>query len=307
MDIIVIEHPNGHFYSSPFHARFSSKQVINSENVDILIYINGKKKDLTMKLAKSGDAYFIPENINHNIYSNNEKNSKKNITLIPSEDQIKLMELKKGKNSINFVIKSPLSGIQSLKSYIYLWPSDTKLILWDIDGTITKSDILGVILPRIGINWNHENVVDLINKLYFNGYKIIYLTARAIFQSEATHYYLSHITQKNKKLPPGPVIMDPDGVFSSFKKGIIQKEQYMIKILSLIEIKKLFGNKDNIFYAGFGNKETDAIAYRYLGIDLKNIFIIDIFSEITRLGIKNKTTYSELSNNCDEIFPKVNA
>ena len=99
--------------------------------------------------------------------------------------------------------------------------------------------------------------------------------------------------------------MDPDGIFSSFKKGIIQKEQYMIKILSLMEIKKLFGNKDNIFYAGFGNKETDAIAYRYLGINLKNIFIIDIFSEITRLGIKNKTTYSELSNNCDEIFPKI--
>ena len=307
MDIIVIEHPNGHLYSSSFHVRFSSKQVINSENVDILIYINGKKKDLTMKLANSGDAYFIPDNINHNIYSNKEKNAKKNITLIPSEEQIKQMDLKKGKNRINFVIKTALGGVQILKSYIYLWPSDTKIILWDIDGTITKSDILGVILPRLGINWNHENVIDLINKLNSNGYKIIYLTARAIFQSETTHNFLSQITQNNIKLPSGPVIMDPDGIFSSFKKGIIQKEQYMIKILSLMEIKKLFGNKENIFYAGFGNKETDAIAYRYLGLDLKNIFIIDVFSKIKRLGIKDKTTYDELSNNCDEIFPKINA
>ena len=129
MDIIVIELPNGQLHSSSFHVRFSSKQVLTSENVDVLIYINNKKTDVKMKLAKSGDAYFIPENINHNIYSNNEKNSKKNITLIPSEDQIKLMELKKGKNSINFVIKSPLSGIQSLKSYIYIVYISASLLL----------------------------------------------------------------------------------------------------------------------------------------------------------------------------------
>ena len=50
MDIIVIELPNGQLHSSSFHVRFSSKQVLTSENVDVLIYINNKKTDIKMKL-----------------------------------------------------------------------------------------------------------------------------------------------------------------------------------------------------------------------------------------------------------------
>ena len=63
MDIIIIELPDGKLHSTSFHVRFSSKQVIISENVEVLIYINNKKKDIKMKLAKSGDAYFSLDKI----------------------------------------------------------------------------------------------------------------------------------------------------------------------------------------------------------------------------------------------------
>ena len=326
MDIIVIELPDGHIHSSSFHVRFTSKQVLTSQNVDVLIYINDKKKDIKMKLAKSGDAYFslekmdkyildqsnikIPTDNNDDYYYYDTKIKNKHSSLFPTEEQIKKMELNEGINTIAFAIETFLGGIQILKSNIYFWKYDTsknfKFILWDIDGTITKSDILGALLPRLGFNnWNHDNVVELINKLYENNYKIIYLTARAIFQSEATHEFLNSISQKNKFLPKGPIIMDPDGIFSSFKKGILQKQTYLIKILSLLEIKNLFDDDEQHFFAGFGNKETDAIAYRYLGIELKNIFIINPSSKINQLGEKNKTTYEELCQNCDSIFPKI--
>ena len=305
MDIIIIELPNGHIHSSSFHVRFSSKQVLTSDNVDILIYINGKKKDIKMKLSKSGDAYFSLEKIdkyildqsnikikdNENDYyyidmNINDINNNKNklSSLFPSEDQIKKMDLNIGINEVCFAI-------------------ETYLGLWDIDGTITKSDVLGALLPRFGFSWNHDNVIELINKLYNNGYLIIYLTARAIFQSEATHNFLNNLIENNIKLPKGPIIMDADGIFSSFKKGIIQKQTDLIKILSLLEIKNLFEDDEQHFFAGFGNKETDAIAYRYLGIDLKNIFIINTNSQIKQLGEKNNTTYKELCDNCDSIFP----
>ena len=298
MDIIIIELPNGEYHSSSFHVRFSAKQVLTSDNVEVLIYINNKKTEVKMKLAKSGDAYF---NIT------DKKKVRKNYSLFPEEAQIKKLELNEGINSISFAIKTFLGGIQILKSNLFFWKytPNLKFILWDIDGTITKSDILGVILPRLGFNWNHENVIEFINKLYNNNYKIIYLTARAMFQSEATHYFLYNLSQKNKKLPKGPIIMDPDGAFSSFKKGIIQKQQYLIKILSLLEIKNLFNDNEQHFYAGFGNKETDAIAYRYLGIDLNKIFIINSSSNITQLNEKNKTNYDELYKNCDTFFPKI--
>ena len=327
MDIIVIELPNGQIHSSSFHVRFSSKQVLISDNIDVLIYINGKKKDIKMKLAKSGDAYFSLEKIDKYILdqsnikipndkddyffieSNINKKNSKHSSLFPSQEQIIKMELNQGINTITFAIETFLSGIQVLKSHIYFWKSDNnsifKFILWDIDGTITKSDILGNILPRIGIEWYHDNVIELINKLYNNGYKIIYLTARAIFQSEITHDFLYNLTQNGMKLPKSPIIMDPDGVFSSFKKGILQKQTHLIKILSLLEIKNLFDDNEQHFLAGFGNKETDAIAYRFLGIELKNIFIINPFSKINQLGEKNKTTYGELCQRCDDIFPKI--
>lgn len=321
--------PNGRLRSSSFHVRFSSTQVINSKDVDVLIYINGKKTNIKMQLAKSGDAYFsldkekidkyILEQSNLKIEDDKNKdyyyldtnfiklNKNKRCSLFPTEQQIKMMNLKQGKNEICFAIETYLGGVQVLRANVFFWPHTTKMILWDIDGTVTKSDLLGVILPRIGIDWYHDGVIDLINKLNKNGYKIVYLTARAIFQSDATHEFLSNLKEKGQYLPYGPIIMDPDGVFSSFKKGIIQKQQYLIKILSLMEIKNLFGNEDNeqLFFAGFGNKETDAIAYRFIGIPLKKIFIINPFSNVSQLGEKEKTSYLKLIESCDSIFPKI--
>jgi len=326
MDIIVIELPNGSLHSSSFHVRFSSTQVVTYKNVDILIYVNGKRKDVKMKLAKSGDAFFyldkldpyildqtnlkIQDEDNEDYYYLDTKFNKlykdKYCSLFPNEEQLRKMDLKQGKNEICFVVETSLGGIQILKSNIYYWPPTVKLIVWDIDGTITKSDILGVILPRLGIDWYHKGVIDLIDKMTCNGYKIIYLTARAIFQSAATHEFLGNLRQNGKKLPYGPILMDPDGVFSSFRKGLIHKQTHLIKILSLMEIKNLFGKEvDKMFFAGFGNKETDAIAYRYLGIDLNNIYMVNTSSNVLQLGEKKKTTYQKLIENGDEIFPKL--
>jgi len=325
MDIIVIKRPNGQLRSSSFHVRFSSTQALTPD-IDILIYVNNKRVDLKMKLAKSGDGYFYLNNLDDNsldksdikydddhdddsyfIDTNFKKlKNNKHCSLFPTEEQIKKMNLKEGRNEICFAIETFWGGIQTIKSNIYFWSYRVKMILWDIDGTITRSDVLGVILPRLGFNWNHEGVIELIDKMNNNGYKIVYLTARAIFQGDATHEFLNSLEKDGIKLPPGPIIMDPDGIFSSFKKGIVQKQQYLIKILSLLEIKSLFGKNDDEenFYAGFGNKETDAIAYRYLGIPLKNIFIINIFSGIVQLGEKEKTSYPNLIESFDNYFPK---
>ena len=238
MDIIVIKRPNGQLRSSSFHVRFSSTQALTPD-IDILIYVNNKRVDLKMKLAKSGDGYFYLNNLDDNsldksdikydddhdddsyfIDTNFKKlKNNKHCSLFPTEEQIKKMNLKEGKNEICFAIETFWGGIQTIKSNIYFWSYRVKMILWDIDGTITRSDVLGVILPRLGFNWNHEGVIELIDKMNNNGYKIVYLTARAIFQGDATHEFLNSLEKDGIKLPPGPIIMDPDGIFSSFKKG----------------------------------------------------------------------------------------
>ena len=208
-DIIVIQQPDGELRTSSFHVRFGSLQVLHSKEEDILIYVNKKKTPVTMKLSSCGDAYFLLDNLtnfivdqsnikiedmNNNDYYYNEFNAlnskartedkKKYRSLFPSQEQIKQLNLHPGKNEISFVCQTFAAGIQTVKAFIYLWPRNIKIVLVDIDGTITKSDLLGVVLPIFGKNWIHDDVIDLLDKICKNGYKLIYLTARAIFQSK---------------------------------------------------------------------------------------------------------------------------
>ena len=65
-----------------------------------------------------------------------------------------------------------------LRCHIYLWKNTDKVVISDIDGTITKSDVLGHILPVIGKIWTHseEKGVFNVNFLpYFYQISMIYL------------------------------------------------------------------------------------------------------------------------------------
>lgn len=53
-----------------------------------------------------------------------------------------------------------------------------QVVISDIDGTITKSDVLGHILPVIGRDWAQSGVAQLFSKIRANGYHIMYLSAR---------------------------------------------------------------------------------------------------------------------------------
>ena len=356
MDILVIESPNEVFKSSAFHVRFGSLKVIKSKEQDIEIYVNSKKKNVTMKLSSSGDAYFQYDELDpymikqQNIYSDNilrgknekgdndkevdnlNKNNineskqidnkkenkigkeelkqkdynlfkKKYKSFFPSSHQLKELELKQGRNEICFISKTSSSGVQTLKSSIYLWPSTSKIVISDVDGTITRSDVLGQVLPFLGRDWTHEGVIDLFTEITKRGYKMLYLTARAIGQSTMTKNYLDSLIQEKKALPEGPLFMSPDGLFTSFKREVIERKPHLLKIPLLTELKNLFPDGTKPFFAGFGNRETDGVAYRYLDVPLNNIFIIDIKSNVLRLGDTKKTSYKVLSTNLDGIFP----
>ena len=85
-------------------------------------------------------------------------------------------------------------------------------------------------------------------------------------------------------LPPGPMIMSPDRLFPSFKREVIHRKPWLFKIMALKNIKSLFGKGYNCFYAGFGNRDTDAMSYRAVGIELGKIFIINPQGEIQQFN-----------------------
>jgi len=65
-----------------------------------------------------------------------EKGKKK--TLRPTSDMLKALDLKPGRNQIVYSVNAGIQGEQTVEGYIYLWPSTAKIVISDVDGTITK-------------------------------------------------------------------------------------------------------------------------------------------------------------------------
>lgn len=86
--------------------------------------------------------------------------------------------------------------------------------------TISRSDALGHVFTLIGRDWTHMGVAKLFTDIYRNGYKIMYLTSRAIGQADSTRDYLRSINQDNYQLPEGPVIMSPDRLLTSLHRCV---------------------------------------------------------------------------------------
>ena len=219
-----------------------------------------KKETNVVKLEQNASA--IKSNIDlskeEKVAENNKKDYewkiyyKKKFDL--TSDQLKCLNLKPGKNEISFTVSSRLQGVQTMSASIYSWNYDSKIIISDVDGTITRSDFLGHVLPLFGKDWTHKGIVEFFNNIYSQGYKIMYLTARALGQSESTKKFLTTLTQEKLYLPDGPIMLSPDGLSTSIKREVIDRTPQNFKISCLLEILNLFPDDENPFYAGFGNR-----------------------------------------------------
>jgi phosphatidate phosphatase LPIN len=133
-------------------------------------------------------------------------------------------------------VTSSYSGFAICAARIFLWEDTDQIVISDIDGTITKyvayqsgtflmlkcrSDALGHVFAAIGRDWTHIGIAKLYTDIANNGYKILYLTSRAIGQADSTREYLRSIVQGNYRLPEGPVIMSPDRLIASLHRWVI--------------------------------------------------------------------------------------
>ncbi|KAG0332692.1 hypothetical protein BG004_001136 [Podila humilis] len=218
-------------------------------------------------------------------------------TLRLTSEQLKSLKLQKGANSLTFSVTSSYQGKAVCTAKLFLWEHDCRVVISDIDGTITKSDALGHIFTMAGKDWTHSGVAKLYTDIFNNGYKILYLTSRAIGQADYTRKYLKNVEQDNYQLPDGPVIMSPD------RLEIIIRKPQEFKMACLRDIKRLFGDR-NPFYAGFGNRITDALSYRSVDVPPSKIFTIAPDGNVTReLLTTYQSSYIALNDLVNEIFP----
>ncbi|XP_057461250.1 phosphatidate phosphatase PAH1-like isoform X2 [Actinidia eriantha] len=224
-------------------------------------------------------------------------------TNVPITEQIASLNLKEGQNMVTFSFSTRVWGLQQVDAHIYLWKWNARIVISDVDGTITKSDVLGQFMPLVGKDWTQSGVARLFSAIKENGYQLLFLSARAIVQAYLTRSYLLNLKQDGKALPSGPVVISPDGLFPSLYREVIRRAPHEFKIACLEDIKALFPPDYNPFYAGFGNRDTDELSYRKIGIPKGKIFIINPKGEVAishRIDVKSYTSLHTLVN---DMFP----
>uniref|UniRef100_A0A4W3JNJ2 phosphatidate phosphatase n=1 Tax=Callorhinchus milii TaxID=7868 RepID=A0A4W3JNJ2_CALMI len=221
-----------------------------------------------------------------------------------SSNQIASLKLKEGPNDAVFSITTQYQGTCRCEGTIYLWNWDDKVIISDIDGTITKSDALGQILPQLGKDWTHPGIAQLYHKIHENGYKFLYCSARAIGMADMTRGYLHWVNDKGTILPRGPLLLAPSSLFSAFHREVIEKKPEKFKIECLKDIKNLFNPCNQPFYAAFGNRPNDVYAYKKVGVPDYRIFTVNPRGELIQEQTKgNKSSYIRLSELVEHVFP----
>ena len=160
----------------------------------------------------------------------------------------------------------------------------------------------------IGRDWTHIGVAKLYTDIAANGYNILYLTSRSVGQADTTRAYLHGITQEGYKLPKGPVILSPDRTIAALRREVYLRKPEVFKMACLRDIQTLFSPRPNPFYAGFGNRFTDALSYRSVNIPSNRIFTINSNAEVSLdLLTLNmyKSSYVTMREVVDHFFPPV--
>ena len=219
-----------------------------------------------------------------------------------SLDVLHALNLHMGENDIEFSVTTALQGTTRVRCNLFVWKWTDKIVISDIDGTITRSDVRGQMLPKFGKDWAQSGVAPLFTKISQNGYRIVYLSARPIGQATGTKDYLKSVIQGDSKLPDGPLLLTPDSLLISVHREVIIKNPEEFKIECLQTIQKLF--PINPFYCGYGNRSNDVFAYTTVGIPISRIFTINPKGELKHeITPTSHSSYLDDSAIVDHIFP----
>ncbi|KAM4713483.1 phosphatidate phosphatase LPIN1-like isoform 2-T2 [Anableps anableps] len=225
-------------------------------------------------------------------------------TLRLTSEQLLSLQLQDGPNDVVFSVTTQYQGTCRCQGTIYLWNWDDKIIISDIDGTITRSDTLGHILPTLGKDWTHQGIAQLYHKVSQNGYKFLYCSARAIGMADMTRGYLNWVNERGTMLPMGPVLLSPSSLFSALHREVIEKKPEKFKVECLTDIRHLFHPNTEPFYAAFGNRPTDVYSYKEVGVPLNRIFTVNPKGELVQEHAKtNISSYARLGEVVDHVFP----
>lgn len=227
---------------------------------------------------------------------------------IPTPEILKRLPLIAGANRLRFVHRETMTVVEC---NLWLWSYTDRIMVVDIDGTITRSDVRGYIetVYMQTYRYCHRGVVAFFHGLAVElNLKILFLTSRPIAHLQETRNLLNSLRKPKdndfsaETLPDGPIFANKDNVAKAAYRELILRgsEEYKTDVLwNIVRVYQRartwdeaagtsvfsFGNRsfameNTPFVLGFGNKSSDAKAYCSVGIPSHRIFVIDRSSTV---------------------------
>eukprot|EP00092_Neocalanus_flemingeri_P006709 GFUD01007247.1.p1 GENE.GFUD01007247.1~~GFUD01007247.1.p1 ORF type:complete len:341 (+),score=59.15 GFUD01007247.1:196-1218(+) len=306
-DIIAVVDEDGDIKASPFNVQFGKKDIWLPRSGHVVsLEVNEKYIPIGMVLDDEGQAFFDgSSNRQYRFWSallglgNPSPIVRTNSA---TSSQLSRLGLQMGPNPIMYRVTTSSGSIVTTSAVIHLMNNTAKLVISDIDGTVTKSNIQGMLLPALGLSdWKHDGVVELYRKIANQGYQIVYLTNRAIGQSDMTREYIYSLTETPYKMPRGPVLLQVESLLGAFQTEVIKGQPEVNKIAALSRVKGLF--PENPLFSGFGNKAWDILAYKALNINPDMIFNVGEDSILISEGTGIPTNYTNLIDRVSFMYP----
>lgn len=209
---------------------------------NIQIQINGRPiPDLEMNLRVNRNGEWLSKFVDGNCLRPPTKTLEKLV-----DDAI----LNYGRNLIRYILfNDENERIATAESFLYLWSARDSVIVCDIDGTITKSDVRGVLDTVVQDNFKHihSGVCKFLNDV-MNAYELdretrhgglggqvrfFYLSSRPISYISQTRKLLVGLSQDHEEvtygLPPGPIMCHRGSLSTVLHSELVAKNVYEFK------------------------------------------------------------------------------
>ena len=308
-DVVAVVHPSGHAACSNFNVCVN-KGVLGTAHVSV--EVNGRATDLIMIHDQQAGCFAFPGG-----------------NLQPEPQVFLSLPLVRGRNRMEFRVDGGTGACADL----WLWSASDRIVVVDVDGTITKSDVRGLVASQLqtttsfisnlnpwtqdiatalNTDYTHDGVAEALTYITRCDYQVLYLTARPITLADQTREFLASVGRsQNAAMPEGPLITQPHGTMKA-----LQAKHEVFKIEVLNQIQELYYSSTDgmhgspsqsapiAFAAGFGNHETDVMAYTAAGIPPSHIFVLDKASNLKILGCGTELqSYTGLLQHLPVLFP----
>ncbi|KAK7242786.1 phosphatidate phosphatase [Aureococcus anophagefferens] len=208
--------------------------------------------------------------------------------------------LRPGSNALTFEF-----GRQVAEARAFLWDAGDRVVVCDVDGTITASDVRGFLDSTMSAapSFAHGGVCAFLGGVVAPRARVLYLTSRPVALAASTRAFLASLRQGRDGLPDGPLVTSGEGLLGAVYAEVVAKTPDVFKTRALLDLAAAFGGdpgaspvvlgfgprgtqtasrvEDSSSTTGFGNRDTDARAYARAGVADDRNFSIDARSRLT--------------------------